>query len=94
MKRFLSLLCAIAFSAALTLPAFAEEQPHMREALAALKEAEKHLQEAQHDKGGHRAKAMTHVRAAMAQIEAGMKFDETHDSKGEKKKEMDKEMKH
>ena len=51
-----------------------EDQPHMQAALEALKQAEHHLQEAKHDKGGHRAKALQATRDAIKHVEEGMKF--------------------
>ena len=51
-----------------------EDQPHMQAALDALKQAEHHLQEAKHDKGGHRAKALAATREAIKHVEEGMKF--------------------
>lgn len=55
-------------------PAVAD-QPQMHEALRALRDAERHLGQATHDKGGHRVKALEHVRAAIHQVEAGIRFD-------------------
>jgi len=51
-----------------------EDQPHMQAALDALKQAEKHLTEAKHDKGGHRVKALAATRDAIKHVEEGMKF--------------------
>ena len=72
-------------AAVLSLPAIAraEDQPHMQAALDAMKQAQEHLQQAEHDKGGHREKALMHLKAAIAQVEAGMKYDTKHD-KGKK----------
>ena len=55
-----------------------EDQPHMQAALDALKQAEQHLQEAKHDKGGHRAKALAATREAIKHVEEGMKFADKH----------------
>jgi hypothetical protein len=55
-----------------------EDQPHMQAALDALKQAEHHLQEAKHDKGGHRAKALAATREAIKHVEEGMKFADKH----------------
>ena len=55
-------------------PAVAD-QPQMHEALQALRNAERHLDKASHDKGGHRVKALEHVRAAINQVEAGIRYD-------------------
>jgi F0F1-type ATP synthase epsilon subunit len=55
-----------------------EDQPHMQAALDALKQAEQHLNEAKHDKGGHRAAALKATREAIKHVEAGMKFADKH----------------
>jgi len=81
-KRFSALLLAGALLLATALPVFAEDQPHMQAALQALQNAERELQQAEHDKGGHREKALQQVRAAIAQVKAGMHYDEHHE-KGE-----------
>ena len=56
----------------------AEAQPAMRAALESLRAAMKSLEAATADKGGHRAKAMRLVRAAMAEVQRGMEYDERH----------------
>ena len=48
------------------------------DALDALRQAEHHLQEAKHDKGGHRAKALADTRDAIKHVEEGMKFADKH----------------
>ena len=58
--------------------ASAEPQPKMREALDELRAAAASLDAAAHDKGGHRAKALELTRAAIGQVEAGIKFDNRH----------------
>jgi len=58
-----------------------EDQPHMQAALDALKQAEHHLMEAKHDKGGHRAKALAATREAIKHVEEGMKFADKDDHK-------------
>lgn len=58
--------------------AFAEPQPHMRNAIEALQTARTQLQKASADKGGHRVKAIGHVDAAIAEVKAGIKFDNKH----------------
>jgi hypothetical protein len=57
--------------------AFAD-QPAMKKALGHLEKAEKSLENATSDKGGHRAKALDHVRKAIDEVEAGIKFDRRH----------------
>lgn len=63
-----------------------DDQPHMQAALDALKQAEQHLQEAKHDKGGHRAKALAETRDAIKQVEMGMKVGDKNEDRHEKKK--------
>lgn len=68
-----SLLLALAMPAATVTPAPDEDQPHMQAALDSLKQAEQHLMEAKHDKGGHRVAALKATREAIRHVEAGMK---------------------
>jgi hypothetical protein len=58
--------------------ASAEPQPRMREALESLRGAARSLEAADHDKGGHRAKALELTRGAIAQVEEGIRFDNRH----------------
>jgi len=58
--------------------ASAEPQPRMREALDQLRGAARSLEQASTDKGGHRAKALELTRAAMNQVEEGIRFDNHH----------------
>ncbi len=55
--------------------AHAERQPKMRGALRHLEAAEKDLSAATHDKGGHRAEALKHVRMAIDEVKKGIAFD-------------------
>ncbi|MGI8889873.1 MAG: hypothetical protein ACR2G0_03705 [Chthoniobacterales bacterium] len=48
------------------------DQPRMRDALARLKEARIALVNAEHNKSGHRVKAVKLVDEAIAEIEAGI----------------------
>jgi hypothetical protein len=50
----------------------------MHNALDHLQSAEKALQNAAHDKGGHRKKALELTQAAITQVRAGIKFDNKH----------------
>lgn len=59
----------------------AEDQPHMRAALEALEQAKQHLQQAEHDKGGHRAKALQLTDQAINHVKEGMKYDRQHEGK-------------
>lgn len=58
--------------------AFAEPQPLMRDALSELREAANRLEKADHDKGGHREKALELTRSAIREVEEGIHFDNRH----------------
>jgi len=64
-----------------TASAAVEEQPHMEAALKSLREAREHLQQAEADKGGHRAAAIKATDDAIKHTEMGMKFANTHKDK-------------
>jgi hypothetical protein len=63
-----------------------DDQPHMQAALDALKQAEQHLNEAKHDKGGHRVAALKATRDAIRHVEAGMKAGNKNEDKHEHSK--------
>ena len=65
----------IAFS---TMQIARANQPHMQAALHALQNAEHQLSVADEDKGGHRARALDHVHAAIAEVQEGMSYDRRH----------------
>ena len=56
----------------------ADQQPHMRAALEALRTAKRHLELAEADKGGHRVKAVEDVNAAITETEAGIAYAAGH----------------
>jgi hypothetical protein len=62
-----------------------DDQPHMQAALDALRQAEQHLKEAAHDKGGHRAAALKATQEAIKHVEMGMKVGEKHEHDHDKK---------
>ena len=66
-----------AAAAPATAPAV-EIQPHMREALEALRAARRHLEEAQPDKGGHRVAALKAVDNAIRHTEQGIGYANRH----------------
>ena len=79
MKRYLA---TSALTVALTLGSVAgyralaeERQPHMHAAVHHLEEAKKELQMAEHDKGGHREKALELTNNAIEEVRAGIQFD-------------------
>ena len=61
---------------AVVLPGRAKaDQPHMDEALEALRKARRELDAASSDKGGHRARAIRLVNQAITEVEKGIRFD-------------------
>ena len=56
----------------LALPAAQAGQPRMKDALDRLREARAALASAEHNKNGHRERAMELVDRAIAEVEAGM----------------------
>lgn len=54
------------------------DQPQMEAALVALKNAREHLEKATDDKGGHKKKAMEHIRKAIVEVEKGIAFERRH----------------
>ena len=58
-----------------------DDQPHMKAALEALQQAKHHLEEAKHDKGGHRAAALKDVNDAIKHVREGMEVGEHHEHK-------------
>lgn len=72
-RRSLLLLAAVAMSASGFAAGYVvAAQPHMRNALDALQTARSELQQATHNKGGHRVKALEHVNAAIVQVRRGI----------------------
>lgn len=55
-----------------------QQQPHMRAALDALRNAKRHLELAEADKGGHRVKAVELVNGAITETEAGIAYAAGH----------------
>lgn len=66
-------------------PAQADQQPRMQTALAALETAKANLEAATTDKGGYRVKALQATRDAIEETKKGIAWDNTHESKDEKK---------
>ena len=52
-----------------------ERHPQMIKALHALENAKQHLEKGAHDFGGHRAKALEHVEAAIHEVHEALEFD-------------------
>jgi hypothetical protein len=53
-------------------------QPHMQAALDALHDARGQLEQASHDKGGHRARAVEYINRAIDEVRDGMRYDRHH----------------
>jgi len=92
MKRFASFFAVTIILGLLSVPISAvayhsddDDQPHMQAALEALQQAKRHLEEAKHDKGGHRVAAIKSVDAAIKHVREGMEVGEKHEEKHEKK---------
>jgi len=86
MRKFSKLFALAVVLSLLSIPISAgasyaddDDQPHMQAALDALKQAEQHLKEAKHDKGGHRAAALKATQDAIRHVEMGMKVGEKHE---------------
>jgi hypothetical protein len=80
MRSTKSILCAAAvLLASAAAYAFAPDQPRMQAARADLQAARAQLRNATTDKGGHRARAIEQVDAALAEVAAGIRFDRHHD---------------
>lgn len=79
MKKFLMVaVCSFVLGGVATHALAAEPQPAMRNALKNLEQALTNLENAAHDKGGHRAKAEQLVKDAIAEVKAGIEFDNKH----------------
>lgn len=85
MKTISKILVLAVLMGLLTVPATpvtatpaVEDQPHMQQALEALKQAQRHLQQAIPDKGGHRSAAIKACEEAIKQAEEGIKYDNEH----------------
>jgi len=76
--KLTSLLLAGTLATAVTTSAMADRQPKMHDALKLLNKARTTLKNADNDKGGHRVKAIELVDAAIAEVDAGIKFDNHH----------------
>jgi len=75
------MLALFSMPVSLSANANAEDQPHMQAALDALRQAEQHLKEAAHDKGGHREAALKATQEAIKHVEMGIKVGDKHEHK-------------
>jgi hypothetical protein len=51
---------------------------HMQDALNHLNNAKAALEQAQHDKGGYRQRALEHVTQAIGEVQKGMQYADEH----------------
>jgi hypothetical protein len=72
MKVFRTGLVLVALIGAMGLQSVRADQPNMRAALAHLREARAALERAEHNKGGHRGRAVELINRAIAEVEAGI----------------------
>ena len=72
MKTLRTSLVLVTMIGAMGLQSIRADQPNMRAALAHLREAKAALQRAEHNKGGHRTRAIEIVNHAIAETEAGI----------------------
>lgn len=78
MKKMMMVAVVSACVGAFATVALAEPQPMMRKGLHKLEEARRILEGASADKGGHRVKAIFHIDQAIAEVKAGIEFDNKH----------------
>jgi hypothetical protein len=72
MKTLRTTLVLATLIGAMGLQSVRADQPNMRAALAHLREARAALQRAEHNKGGHRGRAVEIINRAIAEVEAGI----------------------
>ena len=72
MKTLKTSLILVVAVAAMGLQSAHAGQPHMQNALMHLREARAALQRAEHNKAGHRERAIERINQAIAEVEAGM----------------------
>ena len=75
MKKMMMVAVVSAFVGGFATQAVAEKQPMMTKALNSLEDARRSLDNATADKGGHRVKALGLVNDAIAEVKAGIEFD-------------------
>ena len=72
MKTLKTTLVLATLIGAMGLQSVWADQPNMRAALAHLREAKGALERAEHNKGGHRARAIETINRAIVEVEAGI----------------------
>lgn len=77
-KRFSAVLVVLLVGAFAFAAAPALDQPRMQSARTDLLGAKSELLKAEHNKGGHRARAIEYVNAALAEVNRGIEYDRLH----------------
>ncbi|HZE13532.1 MAG TPA: hypothetical protein VE086_07240, partial [Chthoniobacterales bacterium] len=72
MKMLRTSVVLVVLVASIGLQSARADQPNMRAALAHLRDAKAALQRAEHNKGGHRDRAIGEVNRAIGEVEAGI----------------------
>jgi hypothetical protein len=72
MKTLRTALVLVTLISAMGLQSVRADQPNMRAALSHLREAKAALQRAEHNKGGHRGRAIEIINRAIVEVEAGI----------------------
>ncbi|MFA5901295.1 MAG: hypothetical protein WCV00_22850 [Verrucomicrobiia bacterium] len=85
-NRIAALSAGLALACCLTSAAYADPQPKMHKAVQNLEQALDALDDANADKGGHRVRARKLIREAIAEVKAGISFDNTHSGKKENRR--------
>jgi hypothetical protein len=79
LHRFvIALLVVTAIASGFVAGRASADQPRMQAALEHLRMAKVELEKADHDKGGHRDRAIRLTNDAIAEVERGMRFDRHH----------------
>ncbi len=79
LHRFvIALLIVTAIASGFVAGRASADQPRMQAALEHLRMAKVELEKADHDKGGHRDRAIRLTSDAIAEVERGVRFDRHH----------------
>src|SRR5918992_5833365 len=76
--KYKTVFAAVLLLGAATVAAGVPDQPFMQAARADLQTAKRQLQRATANKGGHRAKAISLVNQAIAQVNSSIAYDRRH----------------
>ena len=77
-RLVIALLVVVAITSGFVAGRASADQPRMQAALDHLRLAKVELEKADHDKGGHREKALRLTSDAIAEVERGIGYDRHH----------------